>query len=89
MIIWAFHLSIKIKWFKQMKTETELNKKILVISMAIRSEYPELMKFLNEMPVTIPDQKNPEINTKILEDYLNSLQEMFKKYAPNHQSLID
>lgn len=72
-----------------MRTEAELNNKILSISMVIRDEYPELMKFLNEMPITIPDEKKPEINTKILEDYLNSLQEMLKKYAPNHKSLLE
>ena len=72
-----------------MKTEAELNNKILSISMVIRDQYPELMKFLNEMPITIPDEKKPEINTKVLEDYLNSLQEMLKKYAPNHKSLSE
>ena len=72
-----------------MRTEAELNNKILSISMVIRDEYPELMKFLNEMPITIPDEKKPEINTKVLEDYLNSLQEMLKKYAPNHKSLSE
>lgn len=72
-----------------MRTEAELNNKILSISMVIRDEYPELMKFLNEMPITIPDENKPKINTKVLEDYLNSLQEMLKKYAPNHKSLSD
>ncbi len=72
-----------------MKTETELNEKIVKITMTIQSEFPELMKFLNEMPVTIPDAKNPEINSIILEDYFNSLQNLLRKYAPNHNSLIN
>ena len=70
-----------------MKTESELNDAILKVIMTIRNEFPELMKFLNEMPVTIPDVSNPEINAKILQDYYNSLENLLKKYAPNHTIL--
>jgi hypothetical protein len=72
-----------------MKTEAELNENILKITMTIRSEFPELMKFLNEMPITIPIDSSPEINTKILQEYFDSLIVMFKKYAPNHSSFIN
>jgi hypothetical protein len=72
-----------------MKTETELNKNILKITMTIRNEFPELMKFLNEMPVTIPKEVSPEINNKILQEYFDSLQTLLRKYATNHSSLID
>jgi hypothetical protein len=67
-----------------MKTENELNEKILKTTMFIRKEYPELSKYLLEMPETIPDVKNPEMNKKVLKDYLNSLKEILDKYAPNH-----
>ena len=70
-----------------MKTESELNDAILKVTMTIRNEFPELMKFLNEMPVTIPDVSNPAINAKILQDYYNSLENLLKKYAPNHTIL--
>ena len=69
-----------------MKTEAELNEKIVKITMTIRDEFPELLKFLNEMPETIPDDKNPEINITNLQDYLNSLENLLRKYAPNHNS---
>ena len=72
-----------------MKTETELNENILKLTMTIRNEFPELMKFLNEMPVTIPNSKKPEINIKILEDYYNSLEDLLRKYAPNHNGFIN
>ena len=67
-----------------MKTEKELNKNILKITMTIREEFPELIKFLNEMPETIPDLAHPKINTKILQDYFNSLKKLLLEYAPNH-----
>ncbi|TDE44420.1 hypothetical protein E0I26_08620 [Flavobacterium rhamnosiphilum] len=67
-----------------MKTEKELNEAILKITMNIRNDYPELSKYLLEMPVTIPDISNPEINSKALTDYYESLENMLKKYIPNH-----
>lgn len=67
-----------------MKTEKELNENISKITMTIREEFPELIKFLNEMPETIPDVKHPEITIKILQDYFNSLENLLLKYAPNH-----
>ncbi len=72
-----------------MKTETELNENILKITMTIRNEFPELMKFLNEMPETIPNEESPEINKKILQEYFNSLLDILRKYAPNHKSFIN
>ncbi len=62
-----------------MKTEKELNAKILALTMKIHNEHPELSKFLEEMPITIPDENNPEINTKILTDYHESLKNLLKK----------
>ena len=67
-----------------MKTEKELNNDILKITMAIRDNFPELSKYLNEMPVTIPVSNNPEINRKNLQDYFNSLDALFRKYVINH-----
>jgi hypothetical protein len=33
------------------------------------------------MPITIPNQKNPEITIKILKDYYESLSNILKKYV--------
>ena len=67
-----------------MKTEKEINDAILKITMKIRKDYPELSKYLSEMPVTIPEISNPEINIKTLSDYYESLENILKKYSPNH-----
>lgn len=66
-----------------MKTEKELNDLILKTTMLIHKEYPELSKYLLEMPETIPGIENPEMNKKALKEYLNSLKEILDKYAPN------
>lgn len=67
-----------------MKTENQLNEDILKVTMVIRNEYPELLKYLNEMPVTIPDVNKPAITIKVLQDYYDSLLDLLRKYAPNH-----
>ena len=72
-----------------MKTEAELNDNILKITMTIRNEFPELMKYLTEMQVTIPDVATPDINNRILQDYYESLQDLLRKYAPTHPSFIN
>lgn len=67
-----------------MKTEAQLNADILKITLMIREEFPELSKYISEMPITIPDVESPEINVKILRDYYESLEAIMKNYAKNH-----
>jgi hypothetical protein len=67
-----------------MKTEKELNDDILKITMTIKESFPELSKYIEEMPITIPNNSNPQINLKTLKDYYDSLDNLMKKYATNH-----
>ncbi len=67
-----------------MKTEHELNDAIVKITMKIQQDYPELSKFITEMPVTIPNEKHPDINNKALEEYYDSLLSLLQKYDENH-----
>ena len=67
-----------------MESEIELNAKILAITTKIHNNHPELSKYLNEMPITIPTESSPEITTKILKDYYQSLVDMQKKYELEH-----
>ena len=62
----------------------DLNNDILNITMKIQDEFPELSKYITEMPVTIPNEEDPEINTKNLQDYYNSLDALLKKYTRTH-----
>ena len=72
-----------------MKTEKELNTAILNITMKIKEQSPELSKYILEMPVTIPNMENPEINRKALQDYYNSLEIFLKDYVENNNKTID
>jgi hypothetical protein len=60
--------------------ENEWNAKILTITMKIKDQYPELSKYLTEMPETIPDEKDPEITLKNLKVYFESLNSLLNKY---------
>ncbi len=68
-----------------MENEEEINKKILKITMEIQEKYPELSKFLTEMPITIPNNLHPHINSKNLNEYYFSLETLLKKYIENQQ----
>jgi len=65
-------------------TEKDLNAKILQITLMISEQFPELSKYIEEMPVTIPDEKNPEIVKKNLKSYYDSLNSSLSKYKLEH-----
>lgn len=62
-----------------MKTEKELNAKIMELTNRLLEERPELVKYIDEMPITIPSDSDPEISQKILKDYIISLKDLLKK----------
>lgn len=72
-----------------MKTEKELHSAILELTMKIKEQFPELSKYILEMPVTIPNVENPEINRKALQEYYDSLEIMLKEYIENHNKKTD
>lgn len=68
-----------------METEEEINAKILKVTMVIQENYPELSKYLNEMPITIPIDSRPEVNVKNLQKYYDTLVTLFRNYVAEHQ----
>jgi hypothetical protein len=67
-----------------METEEKLNAAILKLTMIIQEQYPELSKYIAEMPVTIPNASIPKINIKALQEYYDSLEILLNDYAINH-----
>lgn len=67
-----------------MKTKNELNAEILRITMMIQEKYPELARYITEMPITIPNQSSPEITVQTLTDYHESLLVMLTDYGISH-----
>jgi uncharacterized short protein YbdD (DUF466 family) len=68
-----------------MRTETEWNAKILNLTMRIMVQYPELSPYIEEMRITIPDVRTPEIECENLATYYDSLQSMLSGYSRMHQ----
>ena len=69
-----------------MKSNKEINDDILTITMKIKDKFPELSKYLDEMPETIPNVADPHMDNKTLTDYYDSLVALLKKYETNHSN---
>jgi len=63
-----------------MSTIESINAQIISQIAEINANYPELAKYLNEMPVTIPNEDDPEVNKQALKDYYKSINLLLKKY---------
>ncbi len=71
--------------FAQM--ENDLNSKILKITMRIKNHYPALSKYLEEMPVTVPSENDPEITLNQLKTYYESLNSLLNKYKLEYPTI--
>lgn len=69
-----------------MKTETDIETKITNITIQIQADYPELSKFIKEMPVNISENVHNGVNNSNMEEYYNSLLEMIATYSESHSS---
>lgn len=70
-----------------MNSEKELNSAILQTIITLKQTFPELQKFLGEMPIKISYTNDKEITLKNLKDYYESLQTLLKNYIVNHKKI--
>lgn len=66
------------------EAEKELNAQILKITLRIKDQFPELSKYIEEMPVTIPNEQHPGITLQNLQAYYDSLNTVLNKYILEH-----
>ena len=66
---------------KVKKSNAAILKKILIIN----EKYPELSKYLSEMPITVPNVEHPEIDCEALKEYYDSLCILVKNYDSNYK----
>ncbi|MFD1553364.1 hypothetical protein DNU06_06780 [Putridiphycobacter roseus] len=67
----------------------KLNKILTEVSqltLNIESNYPELYRFIDENPMTIPTSSHPDIDKEAMEDYLKSLKSILKHHIETHQN---
>lgn len=67
-----------------MKSQKSLNDIIFLTTIKIQEEFPELTKYLDEMPEHFLSITGKGINHKELKDYLESLNNLLKTYAKEH-----
>lgn len=65
-----------------LESEQDLSARIMELTTYIHDSYPELIPYIGEIPIAIPDDPAPEVNNKILKDYYESLYQIVK----NHQN---
>ena len=68
-----------------MESQNDLYKDILLKTLKIQENYPELLEYLDEMPDYTPSHSEKGINTDDLKDYLNSLDELLKTTEKRHK----
>lgn len=73
---------------QSMKTKTELEQDIINITMRIHREYPELSKYIAEMPVKVAGIDPEEMSSNDLQGYYNSLEEVLIEYSKTHEDSI-
>lgn len=64
-----------------MEAEKDINERIIAKIDQIKQEHPELTKYLDEIPLTIPSESNPEVKLRYLYDYYDSLNSLLEKYG--------
>jgi len=69
-----------------MKTIAELEEDIIKITLKIQQEFPELTKYITEIPEKNPVKNPSKIDAKSLKDYYNSLEEIVAEYGKTHQA---
>ena len=67
-----------------MKTLQDIEDQIMRLTLSIDINYPELYAKLDENPITLPKEIHPDMDTKIMEDYLESLKQILKQYVKTH-----
>ncbi|HWY13337.1 MAG TPA: hypothetical protein VN026_18555 [Bacteroidia bacterium] len=67
-----------------MESEKTLTERIMAITAVIQENYPELAGFPSEMTLTNPNEKDPDVNLKKLQEYYDELVEMVKRYKIHH-----
>jgi len=65
------------------KVLTEITK----LTFEIETNYPELYQFLGENPLTIPSENHPDINKKVMQDYLESLKQLLAHHLDTHLTI--
>ncbi|WP_308990892.1 hypothetical protein QLS71_012320 [Mariniflexile litorale] len=69
-----------------MKTKAELEQDIISITIKIHTEFPELSKYIAEMPENESGRDTDRMSKKNFKEYYNSLLELLLEYSKTHSA---
>lgn len=69
-----------------MDSKLRILAEIMEVTINIETDYPELYRFLEEDPITIPATASPDMDRKTLEEYLESLRQLLKHHRETHKT---
>lgn len=72
-----------------MKDLKKLMTEITQLTTNIETNYPELYKFLDESPVTLPVKGQKNIDTEVLSNYLEALKTLLKHHIEEHKHKVN
>ncbi|TLP81800.1 hypothetical protein [Maribacter sp. ACAM166] len=68
-----------------MKNSKQILEEITTLTTKIETDYPELYRYLDEEPLTLPEKPHPKMDEEQLNDYLESLQQLLKHHLETHE----
>lgn len=69
-----------------MKDAQDVIREISELTTMIRTKYPELYRFIDEDPITLPATNNPQMTKEIMENYLERLKFIMKQYLDSNKN---
>ncbi|QFZ53544.1 hypothetical protein FEZ18_01335 [Oceanihabitans sp. IOP_32] len=69
-----------------MKDAQDVIREISELTTMIRTKYPELYRFIDEDPITLPATNNPQMSKEIMENYLERLKFIMKQYLDSNKN---
>ena len=67
-----------------METQNDINETIRLTTIKIQEKYPELIKYITEIPEKYSSIHHKGVNKKDLKEYLDSLTNLIDSYAKEH-----
>lgn len=68
-----------------MKNLQNILQEITQLTTNIETNYPELYRYLDEIPLMLPTMDKPHMDKQVLESYLKSLEQLLRHHLETHQ----
>ncbi len=69
-----------------MKDLHNILREIIQLTVNIETNYPELYRFLDENPMTIPTTNHPHVDKAVMQEYLESLKQLLQHHLETHKN---